>query len=158
MAETAPLDDLDEGLEAINSRFDNLFAAAEKKLHDLQAERARLDQQIREAEQLHTNLRNAKAALRGELPVAAPQERKARAPSGRRAPRGARAAIRKQIPDLLGQFPKGLTAEGINTELKAETKAQKQAIANVLTQMVKEGILTWEGRRKPYKLASAKPE
>jgi hypothetical protein len=39
MAETAPLDDLDEGLEAINSRFDNLFAAAEKKLHDLRAER-----------------------------------------------------------------------------------------------------------------------
>ena len=156
MAQTAPLDDLDEGLEAISSRFDQLFAQAEKRLHDLQAERAGLDQRIREAEQLHTNLRNAQAALQGKLPVAAPQERKTRAPSGPRAPRGARAEIRKQIPDVLKQFPDGLTAGDINTELKAETKAQKQAIANVLTQMVKEGILIWGGRKQPYKLAPAK--
>jgi hypothetical protein len=132
------------------------LAEATKTREDLLTKRAELDEQIRAAEQRYNMLKHVQAVLQGRVSIEASTERKSRAPSSGRAPRGARAEIRNQIAELLPRFADGLSAEGINSELQAETKAQKQAIANVLSQMVKEGILTWGGRRQPYKLAPAK--
>jgi hypothetical protein len=157
MAKNAELDTRDPlTLEAFQSQFDELFDQAEKRLKDLQAERDALDVKIREAEQLHTNIRNAQAALQGKWApsTTASKERKPRAPSTR-APRGARAELRNQITELLRNSPQGLTAEGINSELQASSKNEKQRIANVLSAMKREGLIVWDGRRSPYKLAPA---
>ena len=86
---------------------------------------------------------------------ATPTERKPRATSPR-APRGSRGELRQKLYDLIGQFPEGITAEGINSELQATEPKEKQKIANVLSLMVKDGVLTWGGRRQPYKVAPAK--
>ena len=82
--------------------------------------------------------------LRGK-PIFHP--RAARAPS---APRGKGGERRAELLDLIRQQPDGLTADQIDQSLNATDKKDKQAIANLLANMKKEGALHQEQRRGPH--------
>jgi hypothetical protein len=128
------------------------FANIEKRREDLLARRAELDEQLHDVEDEYQRVKTAQEALAGKFRVT-PTERRPRAASGRRAPRGARAELREKIVNLIKGDSDGLTAEGINSALEAHDKKAKQQIANVLSSMKADGVLTQEARRGPYKLA-----
>ena len=88
--------------------------------------------------------------LRGK-PISQP--RATRAPG---APRGKRGERRAELLELIRQHPDGLTADQINQSLNATDKKDKQAIANLLANMKKEGALHQEQRRGPYVIPANK--
>jgi hypothetical protein len=139
------------------SLLEKEYADLEKTLEDLRGKRAEIDQQIDQAEERFTRLRDAQAILEGKHIT---QRRLAKgtteaAARRARAPRGERGKLREQIKDIVAQHPDGLAAEGINQELGATTPKDKQRIANVLSLMKNEGILTQAQRRGPYKLGAS---
>jgi chromosome segregation ATPase len=140
----------------LETMFDKRFADIQKRREDLLAKRTEIEEQLHAVEDEYQRVKTAQEALAGKF-KATPAERKPRATSTR-APRGARAELRQKLYDLIGQFPEGLTAEGINSELQATDPKEKQKIANVLSLMVKDRVLTWGGRRQPYRLGPAKSE
>jgi chromosome segregation ATPase len=100
------------------SVIESEFQKVEKTREGLLTKRAEIDQQLQEVEQRFTNLRNALAALQGKFnpPTRGPSEqRKSRASSSGRAPRGSREQLKNRISDLLKQHPEGLVANQITT-------------------------------------------
>jgi hypothetical protein len=130
----------------VESRFEDI----QKRREELLAKRAKIDEQLHAVEDEYHRVKIASDALAGKF-KAVSAERKLRAPSTR-ATRGARGELREKIRDLIRQFPEGITAKGINTELQATDKASKQRIANLLTLMLKDGSLERPQARGPYTL------
>ena len=131
------------------SLLEKEFADVQKQREDILAKQAEIAEQLHAVEERFTRLKNAQAALQGTLHIGAPKEPKARA-KGTRAPRGKRGEMREQIVALVGQFPNGLTAEGIYSELQADTPKAKQAIANLLVGMKKDNLIAQAVKRGPY--------
>lgn len=121
----------------------------------IQSERERLQGQREEAEErLQTTRREIEsidrelaaisayeAAKKGAPPVAAapapPRQRKPRAPSGQRAPRGER---RETLLTLLRQHPDGMTRGEIIEAMQIKgNKQAEQSVSNALTLMKKAG-------------------
>jgi hypothetical protein len=130
---------------------DTLAAYIQREREDVQKTREGLLTKRREIdEQLQTLDRRWEAAeayeavLRGK-PI--PQARAPRAPGASRGKRGER---RGELLNLIQQHPDGLTADQINQLLNATDKRDKQAIANLLANMKKDGALHQEQRRGPY--------
>jgi hypothetical protein len=61
-----------------------------------------------------------------------------------------------ELLELISQHPDGLTADQINQSLHATDKKDKQAIANLLANMKKEGALHQEQRRGSYVVPAEK--
>jgi hypothetical protein len=130
------------------------FQKVEKTREGLLAKRAEIDEQLQEVDQRFTNLSNALAALQGKFTpptrgTRGPSEqRKFRVVSGGRAPRGSREQLKTRITDLLKQHPEGLVANQITTAIP------DKGVPNLLSLMKKEGTISQEARRDPYRIAS----
>jgi hypothetical protein len=111
---------------------------------ELLAKRREIDEQLQSLDRRWEAAEAYEAVLRGK-PISHP--RATRAPG---APRGKRGERRAELLDLIRQHPNGLTADQINQFLSATDKKDKQAIANLLANMKKEGTLHQEQRRGPY--------
>ena len=111
---------------------------------ELLAKRKELDEQLQGLDRRWEAAEAYEAVLRGK-PFS--HARATRAPS---TPRGKRRERRAELLDLVRQHPDGLTADQINQFLNATDKKNKQAIANLLANMKKEGTLHQEQRRGPY--------
>ena len=111
---------------------------------DLLAKRKEIDEQLQSLDRRWEAAEAYEAVLRGK-PIS--HARATRAP---RAPRGKRRERRAELLDLIRQHPDGLTADQINQFLNATDKKNKQAIANLLANMKKEGTLHQEQRLGPY--------
>ena len=141
--------------QTLEALIEREFEQVGKERDDLLAKRAEIDEQLRALDRRLEAATNYKATLEGKFTRPTQTPRRPRAPSTGRAPRGgARAELRKQIEELVRQFPEGLTAEGINSELQATDTKAKQKIANVLSLMKADGLLLQEARRGPYKIAA----
>jgi hypothetical protein len=140
--------------QTLEALIEREFEQVGKEREGLLAKRAEIDEQLRALDRRLEAATNYKATLEGKFTRPTQGPRKPRAPSTGRAPRGARAELRKQIEELVRQFPEGLTAEGINSELQATDTKAKQKIANVLSLMKADGVLLQEARRGPYKIAA----
>jgi hypothetical protein len=141
----------------LESLIEKEFQEVQKTREDLLAKRAEIDEQLKALDLRLTAAVNYKATLEGKF-TSPSRERKARAPSTGRAPRGSREQLKQQILDLIRKFPGGLTAEGINSELQTTDAKEKQRIANVLSLMKKEGALSQPAKRGPYTIAPVKRE
>jgi Skp family chaperone for outer membrane proteins len=139
--------------QTLESLIEREFEQVGKEREDLMAKRAEIDDALRALDRRLEAAANYKATLEGTF-TRRTAERRPRARSSTRAPRGARAELRTRIIDLIKQFPDGLTAEGINNELQATDPKEKQKIANVLSLMKQDGQITQEQRRGPYKVAA----
>jgi hypothetical protein len=124
----------------------------QKAREELLAKRREIDEELQRLDRRWEAAEAYEAVLRGKP---APKPRAARAPS---APRGKRGERRAELLDLLRQHPDGLTADQINQSLDATSKKDKQAIANLLANMKKEGTLHQEQRRGPYVSPANKAE
>ena len=120
-----------------------------KQREELFAKREEIDQQIDAIDRELAAITAYEQVKRGK-PL---QKERTRSPSTR-APRGARAEIRAKILDFLKDLSEGATAEAINAELQATDPKEKQKIANVLSLMKGEGLLSQEARHGPYKVAA----
>ncbi len=116
----------------------------QKGREDLLAKRREIDEKLQSLDRRWEAAEAYEATLRGKP---APKAHAARAPG---APRGKRGERRAELLDLIRQHPDGLTADQINHSLNATDKRDKQAIANLLANMKKEGTLHQEQRRGPY--------
>jgi hypothetical protein len=107
--------------------------------------------QLQEVEQRFTNLRNALAALQGKFTPptrGTPGPLEQRKPRASSAPRGSREQLKTRITDLLKQHPEGLVANQITTAIP------DKGVPNLLSLMKKEGTISQEARRDPYRIAS----
>jgi hypothetical protein len=138
--------------DTLETMFEKRFAGIQKRREDLLARRAELEEQLHAVEDEYQRVKTAQEALAGKF-RAIPTERKPRAPSTR-APRGERGKFREQIKEFVGQSPDGVTAQEIYQELGATDPQDKRPIDVALTAMKKEGALSQERRRGPYKVAA----
>ncbi len=116
----------------------------QKAREGLLAKHREIEEQLQSLDRRWEAAEAYEAALRGKP---ASKARGARTPG---APRGKRGERRVELLDLIRQHPDGLTADQINHSLNATEKRDKQAIANLLANMKKEGTLHQEQRRGPY--------
>lgn len=140
-----------------------------KERERLTQERERLFDQQHEIEQRLTainaemNAINAYQAVKEGKPVQAapaPRPEKARAPKAADAPRRARGegGVRQQVIDLVRKAGDGgITSGDITSALQMDDKAGRQAVANALMSLKKEGSVQQAGRRQPY-TATEHPE
>lgn len=118
--------------------------ALEEKLQGITRELAAID--------AYTSVKSGRAA-----PAAAPM-RKPRAtstPTGRK-PR--ESGKRAEVLDLIRRTPEGLTSAEIAERLNANDKTGKQSVANALTNLKNDGLISQAQRRGPYTIAPAPKE
>ena len=83
--------------------------------------------------------------------TAQPAKRRGPAPGAKRGEGGGRRAA---VLDLIRRHPQGITAGEISEQLNATDKTGKQAVANALSVMKGEGLITQAQKRGPYTIAA----
>jgi predicted nuclease with TOPRIM domain len=121
--------------QTLESLIEKEHETVQKEREDLLAKRAEIDEQLRALAIRLEAATNYKATLEGKFA---------------RAPRGAGAELQKRILAIVKQFPKGASAEVINSELEATDAEAKKPIAAALFRMKKNKVLLQPKARGPY--------
>jgi hypothetical protein len=135
--------------QTLETLIEKEYATVQKDREDLLARRAEIDEQLRALDLRLEAATNYKATLEGKFarPARAASSRKA---SSTRAPRGAGGELQKRILAVVEQYPKGASAEVINSELEATDAEAKKPIAAALFRMKKNKVLLQPKARGNY--------
>lgn len=138
-----------------------------KERERLTKEREQLFDQQHEIEQrlaainAEMNAINAYQAVKEGKPLPSappPAAERARVPDAPRRARGEGGAVRQQVLDLIRRAGDGgITSGDLTAALQMDDKAGRQAVANALMSLKKEGSVQQAGRRQPY-TATEHPE